>query len=99
MFSDEDLFKLDFFVQTLPCQLLRIPLIDRNSDLQVAQGSANLLQLAEVRTEYRYVSRPAVYPLTQEVQDEIFYQVDLHPAVVSIRSMHGQLQALSPQTC
>ena len=87
VFGDEDFFKLDFFVKTLPCQLLCVPLVDGNGDLQVAQDSANLLQLAEIRAEYRYVSGPAVYPLTQEVQDEILYHVDLHPKV-STHSMY-----------
>ncbi len=63
MFGDENLFKLDFFVKTLPCQLLCVPLVYGNSDLEVAKGGANLLQLAEICAEYRYVSGSAVYSL------------------------------------
>ena len=77
MFGNEHLLVLGLFLNTLSSELVLISFVYRDGNFEVPQGGTDLLQLPEIRTQDRDISRVVVNSLPQKVQDKVTYHLDL----------------------
>lgn len=78
MLSDRHILESFVYVPSaLPCQLICISFIDRDGELEIAEGSANFLKLAKISAKDRYVSGATVRSLLEEVEDQFSNHINL----------------------